>query len=448
VNKDNNPHWIFYLPKSLRDRLLGRNSLLSVIHNSGWLLVDKMMRAILGLLVAAWVARYLGPSQFGELAYCIAFVAIFQSISLLGLDGIAVREIVGDGKHPGVILGTIFRMRFAAGLICWVTVTLLYGLSNNLQLDSFLLGALVAGGLIFQSADTIDLWFQSQLQSKRTVLAKLLAYLISNGLKVALILLEAPILAFAGAIMFEAMLNSLMLYLSYRRFPTLKSWEYSLLASKKLLSESWPYILSTVSIVIYMRIDQIMIKSLLDEKSLGLYAAIIPLSSFWNVLPMILCMSVAPYIAKIKNSDNVKFEIIMLKLFRAALIFSVLAILVTLLLSKPVISLLYGPAYEGAADILNIYVFTNAPIFLGVVQGLWFINHKKPHLALLQTISGALFSIFGNLLLIPVFGLKGAALTAVIAQLISSVLINFIFWRELFYLQIGYGVKSRGASNL
>ncbi|QWD98811.1 flippase [Polynucleobacter sp. MG-5-Ahmo-C2] len=446
--KNNSPQWLLYLPNFLRDRLLGRDNFLSIIHNSGWLLLDKIMRAIFGLLVGAWVARYLGPSQFGELAYCIAFVAIFQSISLLGLDGIAVREIVSDERHSGVVLGTIFRMRFAAGLICWLTVTILYGFSNNYQSESFLLAALVAGGLIFQSADSIDLWFQSQLQSRRTVLAKLFAYLLSNGVKVALILLEAPLLAFAGVIMFEAMLNSLVLYVSYRRFPAPNTWAYNLLVSRNLLSESWPYILSTVSIVIYMRIDQIMIKSLLDEKSLGIYAAMIPISSLWNIVPMVICMSVAPYIAKIKNSDNIKFEMIMLKIFRIALILSVMAIFVTWILSGPVVSLMYGSAYHGAADILNIYVLTNIPIFLGVVQGLWFVNNKKPHLALLQTISGALFSIFGNLLLIPVFGLKGAALTAVIAQLISAVLINFIFSRKLFYMQIGYGFRSRGLDDL
>ena len=158
--KNNSPRWLFYLPTFLRDRLLGRDNFLSIIHNSGWLFLDKIMRAIFGLLVGAWVARSLGPSQFGELAYCIAFVAIFQSISLLGLDGIAVREIVGDARHSGVVLGTIFRMRFAAGLICWLTATILYGFSNNYESESFLLAALVAGGLIFQSADSIDLWFR------------------------------------------------------------------------------------------------------------------------------------------------------------------------------------------------------------------------------------------------------------------------------------------------
>ena len=88
------PGWVRFLPASLRQRLAGRVNLHAVIHNSGWLMFDKLVRMLLGLVVGAWVARYLGPESFGELAYVLAYVAFFQAIANLGIDGIIVREDV------------------------------------------------------------------------------------------------------------------------------------------------------------------------------------------------------------------------------------------------------------------------------------------------------------------------------------------------------------------
>src|SRR6476659_7245925 len=85
-----NAAWLKLLPQSLRVRLTDRHNLQALIGNSGWLLADKIIRGGVGLIVAVWIARYLGPQSFGQLNFAIAFVALFSTISTLGLDGIVV----------------------------------------------------------------------------------------------------------------------------------------------------------------------------------------------------------------------------------------------------------------------------------------------------------------------------------------------------------------------
>lgn len=186
------PYWLRFLPASLRHRLAGRVNLHVIIHNSGWLLFDKLVRILLGLLVGAWVARYLGPANFGELAYVLAYIAFFQAIANLGADGIIVRDIARDKNAAPQVLGTAFTLRLGVGLACWLAAIGGMAWSNGFDDPSVSLTALAGGTLIFQAADTIDLWFQSQSQSRRTVVAKLIAYLVSNGVKVGLILMQAP----------------------------------------------------------------------------------------------------------------------------------------------------------------------------------------------------------------------------------------------------------------
>ena len=58
-----------------------RPNLVMIVDNIGWLFIDRFLRMGVGLLVGVWVARYLGPAQFGMLNYALAFVALFGVVA-------------------------------------------------------------------------------------------------------------------------------------------------------------------------------------------------------------------------------------------------------------------------------------------------------------------------------------------------------------------------------
>ena len=442
MQSPSNPLWLRFLPARIRSLFEGKDGLHAAIHNSGWIFFDKILRALLGVLVGAWVARYLGPSQFGELAYCIAFIGIFQSVTNLGLDGIVVREIANDPRRANIVLGTTFQLRLLIGIASWALALLIYGFTNSFADQGIWIIALVGAGMIFQVADTVDLWFQGNSQSKRTVLAKISAYLFSNAIRVALILFDAPLIAFAIIIALEGALTAFALHFSYKRFPCHGVWQKHYPEAKKLLLESWPYLISGLSIMLYMRIDQIMIKSMLGEREMGIFAAIIPISNLWNMIPVAICASIAPMFARKRAEGIVIFNAVMVNMFRFFWALCLLVIAVTWLLSGFVVPLMYGQAYIEAIPVLNIYVLTCIPVFMGVGQGLWLLNERKSYLSPIQTVTGAVVSIITNLVCIPLWGIEGAAVAAVIAQLSSCFLINSIFARNLFVMQIGLRIKN------
>ena len=82
--------WLKYLPSILRDRLEGRHGLQQAVGNTGWLLLDKVLRMVLGLVIGIWMARVLGPVKFGQFNYALAFVALFSSFASVGLDRVVV----------------------------------------------------------------------------------------------------------------------------------------------------------------------------------------------------------------------------------------------------------------------------------------------------------------------------------------------------------------------
>ena len=191
------------IAKRLQELPLFKNStgLYQIVANISWLFADRILRMGFGLIVGVWVARYLGVQQFGIVNYATAFVAIFNPLATLGLDVVVVRRLVADPEQQQQILGTSFWMRFVAGWLTWaIAIIGIYVLrpdDRTMIVTVTILGA----ASIFQSIDTIDLWFQSQVQSKYSVLAKNAAFLATASIKVGLIVIQAPLLAFVSLIL-------------------------------------------------------------------------------------------------------------------------------------------------------------------------------------------------------------------------------------------------------
>ncbi len=262
--------------------LKSRSGLRSIIANTGWLFADRILRMGVGLIVGVWVARYLGVQQFGSFNYATAFVALFSTLSTLGLDSIVVRSIVSEREKKEQILGTAFRLKLVGGVgSLLLALGSIYVFRHDDDLTIWLVAILASVG-IFQSFDTIDLWFQSQVQSKYTVLAKNTAFVIVALLKVALIQMQAPLLAFAWAGLAEVGLGAIGLILTYKiKGYSLWLWRWSTPLAKSLVKESWPLILSGVTIMIYMRIDQIMLGEMVGNQAVGIYSAATRISEIW-----------------------------------------------------------------------------------------------------------------------------------------------------------------------
>ncbi|HIF9174733.1 TPA: flippase [Photobacterium damselae] len=425
---------IKYTKKTLR-HLNYNNDIRKIINNSGWLLFDKLSRLGIGLIVTAWVARYLGPNEYGKLAYVLAYLAFFQAVCILGLDNIVVRDIARNKLKSGEIIGTTFLLRILSGVILWFISVAVMVFNHGISSQITIITALCAFSLIFQVSDTIDLWFQSQSNSKRTVIVKLSSYLISNTLKVCLILNNATIEYFAAVIAIEGGISFIGLIFSYMKFPAHKL-SISRAVAIKLLKESWPYIFSSLSIIVYMRIDQLMIKGYLGDKELGIYAAILPFAMIWTFIPTTLTTSLAPFIAKKKKEGEDEYWRSLRNIFRLYAILGWVICLCVVIAAPFVIKLLFSDAYSDGVFALQIIVFTNLFINMGVAQSLWILNEEKSRIAMYKTILGAIVCVVSNMILIPFYGIYGAAVSAVLAQLVSTIISNIYISRKIFILQL------------
>jgi PST family polysaccharide transporter len=419
--------------------LKSSDRLRKIIANTGWLFADRILRMGVGLFVGVWVARYLGVQQFGVFNYATAFVALFSTLSTLGLDAIVVRSIVREPEKRAEILGTAFWLKLFGGVTALVlAVGSIIVVRHDDQLTISLVAILSSVG-IFQAFDTIDLWFQSQVQSKYTVIAKNTAFVITALVKVALISFHAPLIAFAWAGLGEVSLGAIGLIISYRvRGYSPWLWPWSSPLAKTLLKESWPLILSGVTIMIYMRIDQIMLGQMIGDKAVGLYSAATRISEVWYFIPMAMASSVSPTIYAAKEvSESLYYRRIEQFLRLLSWLSIVLAVPMSFL-SGTIITVLFGKSYEASASILAIHIWASLFVFMGVGTSSWFIAEGLTQFALRRTIIGAITNVFLNIFLIPAYGGVGAAIATVISQAFASFLSNATHpkTRKIFNLQV------------
>ena len=270
------------LPAFVRAKIEGRQNLQDVISNTGWQFADNILRMGVGLFIGIWVARYLGPEKYGMLSYALALVSLFSPLAALGLEDIVVRDIV---RHPACkeeTLGTAFVLKLIGSFLSIVAVMItVFMLRPGDSLSHWLVGIIAAGSII-QAFNITECWFNSQIQAKYIVFAKNTAFILCSVIKIALIMTGASVIAFAVVFTIEVGIGSLGLIVAYKlKGGSFKEWRVTLERAGSLLRDSWPLFFSIISIVIYQRIDQVMLQEMVGSEEVGIYSVAVTLVAAW-----------------------------------------------------------------------------------------------------------------------------------------------------------------------
>lgn len=412
----------------MRNKIEHRPGLVKILDNIGWLFFDKVLRMGVGLLVGVWVARYLGPENFGLMNYAIAFTSLFGVIATLGLNEIMVRDFIILPKNANTILGTGFFLRLLGGLIAFLFIisTISFLRPNDTLAKTIV--AIFGFTLIIQSSDVIKYWFESQIQSKFVVWVENGVFLVIAVVKVCMILLHASLLGFVFVGFFEVLLVSLLLILLYyKKIGRLTDWRPSYLKAKKLLHDSWPLVFSGLAVALFMKIDQIMLGQIMGDHEVGIYSAAARISEVWYFIPMIITSTLFPTILNSKNQSIILFYRRFSDLFRLLTLISLMFAIFISLYGNIVVNILYGVEYSSASRVLILHIWGGIFVSLGLAQGKYWIAQNLQKIQLFITVISAIMNIILNFILIPDFGAKGAALATVITLSVGTIVTPYLF---------------------
>ena len=393
------------------------------LANASWLLGERLMRLVLGLTVAVLVARYLGPARLGLLQYAISFVAIFGTAARLGLDEILIRELNNQPDERDALLGTAVVLTQLASVAVLVPIAGATQLTRS-DSETLLLIAVIAAGFVVQPLQMIQAHFHAQVQAKFVSIAGIISFFVCNALRIVLLALRAPLVWFAGVYFVEHAVRSLGLVALYLRagLSPLR-WRFSGPWALRLLRDSWPQILSGVMVMIYIRIDQIMLKEMLNAEAVGQYAAAVRISEVWYFVPVSIMQALYPAILNARKADYALYLRRLRQLTDLMVWLGVVVALCTALLADWLVVLLYGPQFAEAAQVLALHIWGGIFVGVSLAASRWYFAENMLRMHLLNTLLGAALNVALNYLLIPRYGPRGAALATLCSQAFAGYLV-------------------------
>ena len=394
--------------------------------NTSWLMGHRVLSMVVALFVGVYVARYLGPERFGLLSYAGSFVGLFTALATLGLDGIVVRELVETPERRDELLGTSFWLKAGGAILMWIGIATAIPFTHN-DTQTNILIAIIAFGVIFQAFNIIDFNYQAEVKSKYVVYVQVVQLVVSSTAKLVFVWIAAPLVWFACVFLLDAIVRAVGLTAIYLK-NTGKVWysKWRWQTARVLLMDSWPLILAGMVVSIYMKIDQVMIKEMLDVERVGFYAAAVRLSEAWYFVPIAITSSVFPAIVNAKKQSEELYCQRLQKLYDLMVWLAVAIALPTTFLAPWVIRILYGRAFLPAAEVLSIHIWAGVFVFLGVASSQYLIAENYTRISFHRTFVGAIVNVILNIILIPKYGINSAASATLISYFVATFSMGFI----------------------
>ncbi|MBU6370953.1 MAG: flippase [Patescibacteria group bacterium] len=398
-------------------------------RSTGWMFLSKVLSMVVSFFATVFVARHLGPTSYGQLIYAVSFVGIFGFIASLGIDSILYRELIKYPDRRDEFLGTAFTLKVAAGAITGIGTAAFAAFFAQDDVSRILIFILSAT-FVFSSFQIVNLEFQARVKSKFPSLIILLINIILNSLKVLIVISGKGVIYLSLVLLLEPILYVFFYWFAYERNigGKVSEWTFSMPTAKMLLADSWPLIFSSAFALIYSRIDQVLIKHLIDAHAVGVYGAAVTVAESWYFIPGIIVSSLFPAILNAKKTSE---DLYRQRLGRLAALLLLLAVgisIVTMIFAPLIMNILYGAAFAGGIVILRIYVWGGIGIFLGTLAGNYLIAENYRDILIWTSFVSMAGNVVLNLVWIPQYGIAGAAWATLVSYGLGPLVI-FCFKR-------------------
>lgn len=396
-----------------------------VIANMSWLMGGKIVNMILSFFVSLATARYLGPSNFGSINYVAAYVSFFSSIASLGLSVIVIKEVSSGEEDDNKVIWTGILMRFLTAVASTIAVVAFFAIAKRNDPLLVPIAALESIAILASAFDTFMYWFQGKLLGKYVSIAGVIAYLAMSLYRLYLLANGADILWFAFATSVDTLVLALVLFIFYVKENGFRP-VISLPLGRKLLKQSYHYLISGLIAILYSKIDQIMLGDMLDKASVGLYSAALAIAGLWGMIPSAFIQSVSPILYKNAQTDRGMFLKRLKQSYAGIWFLNVCWSLAISLFSYWVVLLLYGAEYMGARKALIIVVWYSGISSLGSLTQVYLATENKNKYINYFALAGLVTDVALNALLIPHFGITGAAVATLATYCVIHIVMPLV----------------------
>ncbi len=391
-----------------------------VVKNAGWLIGGRIYHMILAFFVGLLTARYLGPSNFGLINYAMTYTSFFASFCTLGINSVIIKNFIDHPSEEGETIGSAIILRTISGLL---SICMMMGITMILDKGepiTHIVVFLSAIGVLFQTMDTLNYWFQARLESRYAAISTVVSYTVVSIYKIWLLVTGKSVQWFAVSTSIDYLVVAVVLLVAYIKKSGPK-FGFSWKKAKELIGASYHFILAGLMVSIYGSTDKFMLKQMLNESEVGFYATALSLCNTWTFVLSAIIDSLYPTILQSFGRDSKLFDKRNRQLYAIVFYVAVTVSVVISILAGPIIRILYGESYKPATLPLRIITWYTAFSYLGIARNAWVVSYQKQSCLKYLYIGSAVINVILNAVLIPHMGASGAALASLLTQMSTIV---------------------------
>ena len=395
-----------------------------ILKSGGWLIGKQLITLLNTLVLAVLIARHLGPEQYGVLSYAVSLVAIVAPLTTMGLRNLALREFKLHPEETDQILGTVTVMRLCGTLL---SIAIVYTVASRFPIDHeyiAILSVILAGAYLFRAIDTIQEYFIADQNPRPFVIYSVCILLTFSLIKVGLILSGQSVNAFILTNAGQTAAQALGVIIAYRRHTSVATgFSFDPALMWRYLVQAFPLMLGAISAVIYLKIDILFLSYMVGSEETGVYSVAARLSEAWYMLPSTLALAAFPRMVELRSSAPKRYAKRMQDAMDVFAAFGTLVAVSSIFWAKPLIGLLFGPAYADAVVILQLYVWVGIVVATRTLIHKWLLAEGLFWGSAMIHMTGATINVGLNFMLIPIYGAEGAAIATVISYTLAPLLL-------------------------
>lgn len=397
-------------------------------NNFFWLVSEHIIKSLISFFVFVIVINYLGPYDFGKLTFGLTVFGILYQFATLGMDSILFRNIIKYKKSHDKLIKAAYIPRFISGVIIFIITSSSFFFFSE-DRDLIILMFILSFGFIVDAFNVYKEYFAANLKNKYIALSGILSNLISIGLNLIFVFAKFGVIWFALVFLLNKFFNVITQRFIYKKHITKKHTYYKKKLSQKMICDSWPMIFTSFTSYLYMYTDQLFINIFIGFEQLGIYATGTKLIIFLYVIPSFISNILYPKIIELHKNHSSKIFLSKIENFyNVCFVIGLMFFIFFFFLGEIIITTLFNEKFSESVNVLIIYSFGIVFVFFESLNNKLLMIDNLQKLLLIRNVLCLSINILLNFILIPKYGIEGAAFATIISQI---------------FMMLSYGLHSK-----
>jgi O-antigen/teichoic acid export membrane protein len=380
---------------------------------------------LLGFLTLVYLGRILDTKGFGILGFATAFVSYFILVVNFGFSTYGTREIAKDQRIVSKLVNNIFSIRILLAVFLSMVLILYLCFSEKSSATKFVV--LITGLNLLANAVSLNWVFQAVEKMQYIAIRQVLSGLLSLVGVIIFVHSITDVVVAASILSASALIGNIWLIPIYQKMFAKIKFDYSIVFWKELFKESSPLAFASIMIGIYYNLDMVMLGYMKPESDVGIYNAAYKIFLL-GIVPFGLIFSAFfPTLSRVGLNNSKEFKDTLKNYAKFVLSSGIVIGVILLFFSERIVLLVFGEGYLASSLPLSILAVNAIVISFNVFLGNPMMAWGKQKEYAIAISFGALTNIILNIILIPNYSYRGAAVATVLSEIAVFIGLFYLF---------------------